>query len=82
VAVDHDGGLRTTYEPVAPAVSTGDQVYQGQLIGTVLPGHPESSLAAGLNWGVRRGEEYLDPLALTEFDAVLRLNPEKERSRH
>ncbi|UOX85361.1 M23 family metallopeptidase [Amycolatopsis sp. FBCC-B4732] len=65
ISVDHDGGLRTTYEPIAPKVAVGEQVYRGQVLGTVLAGHPGCLLAACLHWGVRRGDEYVDPLALT-----------------
>ncbi|KAA9149984.1 M23 family metallopeptidase [Amycolatopsis acidicola] len=75
VSIDHDGGLRTTYEPVTPLVAAGAQVYGGQPIGTVNPGHPGCSVAACLHWGVRRGEEYLDPLALIRTESVIRLKP-------
>jgi murein DD-endopeptidase MepM/ murein hydrolase activator NlpD len=64
VSVEHPGGLRTTYEPVTPAVSVGDEVARGDLLGTVsaAPGH--CLPATCLHWGVLRGETYLDPLAL------------------
>ncbi|MFF5988989.1 M23 family metallopeptidase [Prauserella flavalba] len=75
VSVEHDGGLRTTYEPVEPRVSSGDQVSQGQVIGTVAAGHAGCPAAACLHWGVRRGEEYLNPLRLVVPDTVLRLKP-------
>ncbi|WP_239071342.1 M23 family metallopeptidase [Amycolatopsis sp. SID8362] len=65
MSVDHDGGLRTTYEPIEPKVAVGEQVYRGQVLGTVLAGHPGCPVAACLHWGVRRGDEYVDPLALT-----------------
>ncbi|MFD9888870.1 murein hydrolase activator EnvC family protein [Amycolatopsis sp. NPDC059027] len=75
VSVDHDGGLRTTYEPVTPSVSAGEQVYRGQPLGTVVAGHPGCTVAACLHWGVRRGHEYLDPLALTGEQGEIRLKP-------
>jgi murein DD-endopeptidase MepM/ murein hydrolase activator NlpD len=75
LSVDHDGGLRTTYEPVVPKVAVGDQVYRGQVLGTVLAGHPGCTVAACLHWGVRRGEEYVDPLALTGEVGEYRLKP-------
>lgn len=64
VSIDHDV-LRTTYEPLRPTVKTGDQVYQGQVIGTVDGGHAGCASAC-LHWGVRRGNppEYLNPLEL------------------
>lgn len=64
VSVSHGGGLRTTYEPVLPAVSPGEMVTTGQLIGTLAAGHPGCRATACLHWGLRRGEEYLDPLQL------------------
>lgn len=75
LSVDHDGGLRTTYEPVAAKVAVGDQVYRGQVLGTVLAGHPGCAIAACLHWGVRRGDEYVDPLALTGEVGEYRLKP-------
>ncbi|SDZ20349.1 Peptidase family M23 [Amycolatopsis xylanica] len=76
VSVDHDGGLRTTYEPVLPAVAAGDQVHGGQVLGTVTPGHPGCPVEACLHWGVRRGEDYLDPLTLVPVPRTqLRLKP-------
>ncbi|MFE0021583.1 murein hydrolase activator EnvC family protein [Amycolatopsis sp. NPDC059021] len=75
VSVDHDGGLRTTYEPVTPSVSAGDQVYRGQPLGAVVPGHPRCTVAACLHWGVRRGHDYLDPLTLTGEQGEIRLKP-------
>ncbi|GDY30604.1 murein hydrolase activator EnvC family protein [Gandjariella thermophila] len=116
VSIEHAGGLRTTYEPVLPTVTTGQHVRRGQMIGHLLPGHPGcggdrpvttapmapgpptpagapttpgaplaenvpspgppavtppagppmsvAGTAACLHWGVRRGEQYLDPLRL------------------
>jgi murein DD-endopeptidase MepM/ murein hydrolase activator NlpD len=64
VSIDHPGGLRTTYEPVDPTVAAGQAVARGSPIGTLLAGHPGCPAAACLHWGVRRGETYLDPLAL------------------
>ncbi|MEU0791368.1 M23 family metallopeptidase [Amycolatopsis sp. NPDC005961] len=75
ISVDHDGGLRTTYEPVEPKVAVGDQVYRGQVLGSVLAGHPGCTIAACLHWGVRRGDEYVDPLALTGEVGEFRLKP-------
>lgn len=64
VSVEHAGGLRTSYEPVSPEVSAGDQVAQGQVIGHLEPEHPECAAAACLHWGLREGDEYRDPLEL------------------
>lgn len=70
VAVSHPGGLRTTYEPVRPAVATGDRVAPGDPLGVLLAGHPGCPAAACLHWGLRRGEEYLDPLTVLGLGRV------------
>jgi murein DD-endopeptidase MepM/ murein hydrolase activator NlpD len=62
VAVDH-GGVRTTYEPLRPAVAVGDVVRAGDQLGWLTAGHPGCPGAACLHWGLLRGAEYLDPLA-------------------
>jgi murein DD-endopeptidase MepM/ murein hydrolase activator NlpD len=64
VSVDHAGGLRTTYEPLAPLVSAGDVVRAGDPIGLLVTGHPGCPARACLHWGLRDGDGYLDPLAL------------------
>jgi len=64
VSIDHANGLRTTYEPVDPSVAAGQQVARGSPIGTLVGGHAGCPLEACLHWGLRRGETYLDPLAL------------------
>lgn len=64
VSVEHAGGLRTTYEPIAPLVQAGQRLAAGDPIGAVEPGHPGCPAVACLHWGLRRGETYLDPLIL------------------
>jgi murein DD-endopeptidase MepM/ murein hydrolase activator NlpD len=64
VSVLHGDGLRTTYEPVMPAVRAGARVTTGTVLGLLLPGHAGCPAAACLHWGLRRGEDYLDPLLL------------------
>jgi murein DD-endopeptidase MepM/ murein hydrolase activator NlpD len=70
VSVAHSGGLRTTYEPVTSALQVGDVVAGGQLIGTLEAGHPGCPAVACLHWGLRHGEQYLDPLALLGLGRV------------
>ncbi|MFE3190201.1 M23 family metallopeptidase [Nocardia sp. NPDC059240] len=72
VSIDHPGGLRTTYEPVSPAIPVGRRVIRGDPIGTLQPGHPSCSPC--LHWGARRDHEYLDPLGLLRH-TPLRLKP-------
>jgi murein DD-endopeptidase MepM/ murein hydrolase activator NlpD len=66
VSVDHAGGLRTTYEPVAAVVGAGQPVARGTVLGMLVGGHAGCPVAACLHWGLRRGEVYLDPLSLLE----------------
>jgi murein DD-endopeptidase MepM/ murein hydrolase activator NlpD len=70
VSVLHGGGLRTTYEPVMPAVRAGARVTTGTVLGLLLPGHAGCPAAACLHWGLRRGEQYLDPLTLVGLGRV------------
>ncbi|MDQ1294814.1 MAG: hypothetical protein QG608_2699 [Actinomycetota bacterium] len=62
VSVLHPDGLRTTYGPLSPAVVRGQRVEQGEVLGTVAPGH--CAVESCLHWGALRGESYLDPLSL------------------
>ncbi|MFI7551803.1 peptidoglycan DD-metalloendopeptidase family protein [Micromonospora sediminimaris] len=70
VTVGHADGLRTTYEPVQPAVPVGTVVPTGAPLGTLLPGHAGCPAAACLHWGLRQGDDYLDPLALLGLGRV------------
>jgi murein DD-endopeptidase MepM/ murein hydrolase activator NlpD len=63
VVVVH-GELRTTYEPVRAEVAVGQEVSVGEPLGRLDAGHAGCSVAACLHWGLRRGEQYLDPLRL------------------
>lgn len=75
VSVDHADGVRTTYEPVAPAVIRGEAVAAGQVVGQ-LEGAGHCAPATCLHWGARRGrEDYLDPLTLLSPAQVVRLLP-------
>jgi murein DD-endopeptidase MepM/ murein hydrolase activator NlpD len=65
VSVQHDDGLRTTYEPVRPLVRAGAIVRAGDVIAVLEPGHPSCAPAVCLHWGVRRDRNvYVDPLVL------------------
>ncbi|GIG86551.1 hypothetical protein Pen02_14870 [Plantactinospora endophytica] len=72
VSVAHANGLRTTYEPVRPGLAAGDPVRPGDPLGVLLSGHPGCAAAgsACLHWGLRRGDEYLDPLLLLGLGRV------------
>jgi murein DD-endopeptidase MepM/ murein hydrolase activator NlpD len=65
VSIEHDGGLRTTYEPVTTAVTTGARVAAGDVIGVLEAGHPGCAPATCLHWGARLPDRiYLDPMSL------------------
>lgn len=72
VSITHPGhgGLRTTYQPVAPIVQTGDWVTAGDPLGVLGSDHAGCTVAACLHWGARRGEHYLDPLSLLGLGSV------------
>ncbi len=71
ISVEHEGGLRTTYEPVTASVAAGSPVAAGQPIGTLQAGHPGCAPASCLHWGARLPDgTYLDPLALLRPWAV------------
>lgn len=69
VVVVH-GELRTTYEPVRAEVAVGQQVAVGQRLGVLEAGHAGCPVPACLHWGLRRGDTYLDPVALVERGPV------------
>lgn len=65
LSISH-GDLRTTYEPVESEMVVGQIVVKGQEIGRVADGgHCHSTC---LHWGLIRGDEYLDPLALLKTE--------------
>lgn len=66
VSVRHDGGWRTTYEPVTDRVPTGTRVSRGDRIGRLGPaGQGHCPPRACLHWGALAGpRDYRDPLAL------------------
>lgn len=78
VSIAHPGGLRTSYEPVRPAVRRGQAVGPGTMIGAVDPGHPGCSAPACLHWGAMWGPasraDYVDPVGLVS-DTPIRLKP-------
>ena len=66
LVLTHADGLRSTLEPVTSMLAVGDRVAAGDVV-AALDETPSSHCAPAwcLHWGVRRGEEYLDPLTLT-----------------
>ncbi|MEH0111348.1 M23 family metallopeptidase [Tersicoccus sp. MR15.9] len=64
LAIAHADGLRTSVEPVTATVHRGDRVAAGQVVGQLAGGRSHCSPATCLHWGVRLGEDYVDPLSL------------------
>lgn len=64
VSIALDNGLRSAVEPVTGLVDKGMRVAQGEVIGTVAESSAASHCAPEqcVHWGLRRGEEYLNPL--------------------
>jgi murein DD-endopeptidase MepM/ murein hydrolase activator NlpD len=69
VVVDH-GSTRTTYEPVLAQVRVGDTVTTGAVIGVLGGGGSHCPPRVCLHWGLRAGEDYLDPLTLVNAGPV------------
>jgi murein DD-endopeptidase MepM/ murein hydrolase activator NlpD len=59
ISIRHAGGVLSSFEPVEPTVATSDRVAQGDVIGTLLPGHCSSPC---LHLGARIDGEYVNPL--------------------
>lgn len=80
VVVQMADGRRTTHLPVAAAVSVGQAVATGQILGTVTAGTHCSRPC--LHWGLKRGEDYQDPMSLlggAGASAPVRLYPSDHR---
>ncbi|MDQ0924219.1 murein DD-endopeptidase MepM/ murein hydrolase activator NlpD [Pseudarthrobacter sp. W1I19] len=60
IAIDHGNGLRSSFEPVDSTLTAGSVVAAGQVVGTLVPGH--CAAASCVHWGVRRGDDYVNPL--------------------
>lgn len=78
VALEHPGGLHTSYEPVSTVVRVGQLVASGAVIGQLEPGHPGCGATACLHWGAMWGPasraDYVDPLGLLASTPI-RLKP-------
>jgi hypothetical protein len=69
VSVRHADGVVTSYGALeALQVAAGDVVTRGQILATASGRHAPDVLRPqpGLHWSARRGEVYLDPLALLD----------------
>jgi hypothetical protein len=74
VTVLHPSGVRSTYEPVEPAVTVGEVVAQGSRLGE-LAGTGSHCRPTCLHLGAVRDHTYLDPLAFLTGGRRVRLLP-------
>ena len=75
VTVLHPSGIRSTYEPVSPTVSTGSPVARGAVLGGLGDGGSHCVPALCLHLGAVRGEVYLDPMVFLVGGQRVRLLP-------
>jgi murein DD-endopeptidase MepM/ murein hydrolase activator NlpD len=75
VVIAHADGIRTEYEPVTPSVTAGQAIARGEQIGRLSGQHDQWPPGRCLHWGARRGDQYLDPLALLRPLGPVRLLP-------
>lgn len=76
VVISHPDGLRSTLEPVTSELGTGAPVARGDVVGVLATSvATHCAPAACLHWGVRRGEEYIDPLSLVVEEEPVILLP-------
>ena len=75
VTVLHSSGIRSTYEPVDPAVTTGSSVARGAPLGGLVEGGSHCAPATCLHLGALRGEVYLDPMVFLVGGQRVRLLP-------
>lgn len=62
VTVDHGNGLRSSFEPIETTLSSGDRVEAGQTIGRLWTGSTHCRAGPCVHWGVRDGDDYVNPL--------------------
>ena len=73
ISIDHPEGIRTTYEPVRAAVTQGEDVREGQVIGHLA--RDSQRKHDGLHWGALIAKDtYINPLTLLDIP-VIRLKP-------
>lgn len=64
LTIRHPDGLKSSLEPLVGGVPLGTEVSAGDVVGVVADGGTHCAPDDCLHWGVRRDDEYLDPLDL------------------
>ncbi|MBI9115553.1 M23 family metallopeptidase [Sanguibacter sp. YZGR15] len=77
LVITHPDGLRSTLEPVETRLTPGSTVVQGDVVGTTSPGIAHCPPRTCVHWGVRRGDEYVDPLTLLGLVEPVVLLPDR-----
>lgn len=75
LTVLHSSGIRSTYEPVDPTVTTGSPVARGAPLGRLEEGGSHCTPAVCLHLGAVRGDVYLDPMVFLMGAERVRLLP-------
>jgi murein DD-endopeptidase MepM/ murein hydrolase activator NlpD len=75
ITILHASGIRSTYEPVDPTVSTGSVVGRGARLGRLEEGGSHCAPAICLHLGAVRDEVYLDPVVFLLGGQRVRLLP-------
>ncbi len=73
VVVAHDGGLRSSFEPVTAPVAVGTRVEPGDPVGSLAASGSHCAPSNCLHWGIRRGETYLDPMSFLDRGPIVLL---------
>lgn len=75
VSVDH-AHVRSTYQPLEAAVTAGESVRRGDLLGYVVRNGSHCSTLTCLHLGARIGDDYIDPASLLgQGDRVRLIDP-------
>ena len=64
ITITTEDGFRTSFEPVVDQLPRGTHVTAGTVIARRDPELKHEGCATCLHWGVREGEEYINPLSL------------------
>lgn len=64
VTITTDDGYRTSFEPVTDQAARGTRVRAGDVVARRDPAVGHDGCGSCLHWGVRRGEDYVNPLSL------------------
>jgi murein DD-endopeptidase MepM/ murein hydrolase activator NlpD len=75
VVLRHPDGSSTEYEPVTAQVHRGDQLLSGGTLGSLSAPDGHCGTVSCLHWGMRRNNEYVDPIAALNRPADVILLP-------